>query len=289
MLTWEFRLKPEALSLLKDLLKLDWRRRITAVDALQHPYFATPPLPARPEDIPKYNDSHELDRRNNRPAKQLPPAPEGGDVGGMGANGDWGGEPGGPRPSWQGGRMPHGGHHDRDHHRGAHNREYHGSGRVLVGAGNHGSRRSDWQGDSGRHNGDQNGRSSLPPPPGDGARHPLPSNPIRSHGMKDTYIPSYAESGRQNERPTERRGGDRREDRRDDRRDRDRDDRRDDYYRRDRDRERRPRDDYDYRDRDRPTDDRYRERERDRDHGRTRSRSPEHRDRGREAYRERDR
>src|ERR1700755_2546309 len=180
-------LRPEALSLLKDLLTLDWRNRINAMDALEHPYFTSHPLPARPEDIPKYKDSHELDRRNNRPAKQLPPAPEGGDVGG-GANGDWG-EGGNSRGGWHGGRVPYGAH-DRDPHyyppHGGH-RDHHGNSRVPAGAGNHhgAPRRTGWQGEGNRHNGDQNGsnsRSSLPPPPGENSRHPLPVNPIRGQG-----------------------------------------------------------------------------------------------------------
>ena len=74
---------PEGLDLLKQLLCLDWRRRINAVDALQHEYFRTKPFPARPEDLPKYEDSHELDsrRRGHEKQRALPPAPAGGTVG----------------------------------------------------------------------------------------------------------------------------------------------------------------------------------------------------------------
>ncbi|KAI4127106.1 MAG: hypothetical protein LQ341_006820 [Variospora aurantia] len=80
---------PLAISLLSELLKLDWRKRINAIDALRHPYFKNHPLPARPGDIPRFEDSHELDRRKFRGQKaELPPAPAGGSVG-MGANGDW--------------------------------------------------------------------------------------------------------------------------------------------------------------------------------------------------------
>jgi serine/threonine-protein kinase BUR1 len=75
--------------LLSELLKLDWRKRINAIDALNHPYFHMEPLPARPEDIPQFEDSHELDRRKFRgQMAALPPAPAGGTVG-MGAGGDW--------------------------------------------------------------------------------------------------------------------------------------------------------------------------------------------------------
>jgi len=83
------RLGSSAISLLEDFLTLDWRKRITAIDALNHPYFRNAPLPARPGDLPTYEDSHELDRRKFRGQKaDLPPAPAGGTVG-MGPNGDW--------------------------------------------------------------------------------------------------------------------------------------------------------------------------------------------------------
>ncbi|EGE04134.1 CMGC/CDK protein kinase [Trichophyton equinum CBS 127.97] len=80
---------PVAISLLTELLRLDWRKRINAIDALKHPYFTTPPLPAKPGDLPSFEDSHELDRRKFRGQKAaLPPAPAGGSVG-MGAHGEW--------------------------------------------------------------------------------------------------------------------------------------------------------------------------------------------------------
>ncbi|KAL2866338.1 Serine/threonine-protein kinase bur1 [Aspergillus lucknowensis] len=80
---------PTAISLLTELLKLDWRKRVNAIDALKHPYFTTPPLPARPGDIPTFEDSHELDRRRFRGQRAAPPpAPAGGSVG-MGRNGGW--------------------------------------------------------------------------------------------------------------------------------------------------------------------------------------------------------
>lgn len=70
------------MSLLKELLKLDWRSRINAVDALQHPYFRQFPGPADPSDIPSFEDSHEFDRRRFHDRKAaLPPAPQGGTVG----------------------------------------------------------------------------------------------------------------------------------------------------------------------------------------------------------------
>ena len=73
----------QGLDLLKQMLCLDWRKRINAIDALQHEYFTTQPLPARAKDLPRYQDSHELDARNRGHEKQraLPPAPAGGTVG----------------------------------------------------------------------------------------------------------------------------------------------------------------------------------------------------------------
>ena len=78
------------ISLLVELLKLDWRKRINAIDALEHPYFKNPPFPATPGEIPQFEESHELDRRKFRSQQAaLPPAPAGGTVG-MGINGEWG-------------------------------------------------------------------------------------------------------------------------------------------------------------------------------------------------------
>ncbi|SPB48980.1 unnamed protein product [Aspergillus niger] len=80
---------PIAISLLSELLKLDWRKRINAIDALKHPYFSTPPLPARPGELPSFEDSHELDRRRFRGQKApMPPAPAGGGLGIGGPNGN---------------------------------------------------------------------------------------------------------------------------------------------------------------------------------------------------------
>ncbi|KAF1823154.1 Pkinase-domain-containing protein [Dissoconium aciculare CBS 342.82] len=79
------RIGPQGLNLLKQLLCLDWRKRINAFDALQHEYFTVAPLPAKPGDLPTYEDSHELDTRRGKKEKQqraaLPPAPAGGTVG----------------------------------------------------------------------------------------------------------------------------------------------------------------------------------------------------------------
>ncbi|KAI9683193.1 MAG: serine/threonine protein kinase, CMGC, CDC2/CDK sub [Trizodia sp. TS-e1964] len=70
------------ISLLGELLNLDWRKRINAIDALKHPYFREHPLPAEPGEIPQFEESHELDTRRNRGHKAVPPpAPAGGSVG----------------------------------------------------------------------------------------------------------------------------------------------------------------------------------------------------------------
>ncbi|KAI1261308.1 kinase-like protein [Xylariaceae sp. FL1019] len=204
-------------SLLKELLQLDWRTRINAIDALEHPYFRDTPLPAKPEDIPTFDDSHELDRRKFHDRKAvLPPAPKGGTVGGAfeGPNvglgsGDGYGNRGGDR-------------------------RYNGGNRN-----NDDGRRPAWAREQPRH------EHRLPPrPPG-----PPPDNPSggwdgpgdhhdsyrdrsrqpRNRGGNsrpdvDTYIPSYNGAG--DERPREHRPA------RDDRHrydDRDRDDRRRDY------------------------------------------------------------
>lgn len=79
-----------AISLLTELLRLNWRKRINATDALEHHYFKSPPLPAKPGEIPHFEESHELDRRKFRSQQAaLPPAPAGGTVG-MGPKNDWG-------------------------------------------------------------------------------------------------------------------------------------------------------------------------------------------------------
>lgn len=57
---------PQACSLLDQLLVLDKNKRLTADAALDHDYFWTAPLPADPADLPKYEASHEYDRRKQK-------------------------------------------------------------------------------------------------------------------------------------------------------------------------------------------------------------------------------
>lgn len=300
-----------AISLLSELLKLDWRKRINAIDAIEHSYFKLDPKPMKEEDIPTFQDSHELDRRNARGQKAaLPPAPAGGTVG-MGLNGEWTGS--GPPPnggSWMNGDRPPRGGWPQD--------------RGPPGVGPPGARGG--YGGRGpydhrpppppppRHQPRPGGlpygegppgpaRHSLPPPPPEG-RHQLPHPPPQYRGgvveppsyrsgaggagagagnRIDTYIPSYSENNAARAR--------------DDRRSRESDERpqregrrgsRDSGHSREgHSKERRPpsRDDRgrDYRAADR------RDFGRDRRSTRSRTRSPDHRDRARERERERER
>ncbi|KAJ6171640.1 hypothetical protein N7470_000707 [Penicillium chermesinum] len=111
--------EPYCYSLLTELLKLDWRKRINAIDALKHPYFATPPLPARPGEIPYMQDSHELDRKRLRGQRApLPPAPPGGSVDAP-SNGGWSSS--GPRSHSAMNRIPNGARGSRSNAPGASN------------------------------------------------------------------------------------------------------------------------------------------------------------------------
>lgn len=199
-----------AISLLNELLKLDWRKRINAIDALQHPYFDSHPLPARPGDIPRFEDSHELDRRKFRGQKAaLPPAPAGGSVG-MGANGDWAHGPtavnhqGPPRPRGGGLGLP-------TQQQQYPQRRYDHTNRLPPPPQDHRPpgppppppHRPAWARDA-------NGLPPRPPPshvgggggigwsndlPVDGPRTRAPHRgvpPGSSRGAVDTYIPSYA-------------------------------------------------------------------------------------------------
>lgn len=217
-----------AISLLNELLKLDWRKRINAIDALKHPYFRNDPLPAKAGDLPTFEDSHELDRRKFRGQKAAPPpAPKGGTVG-MGPNGAWGSEGTGSGNPAFGNGDGYGGYRNQNNNRYP---GHHGSYRNGAPPED---RRPAWRRDD-------RPDTRLPPRPppadfaggwrdrGDGYR-PLsrehegsaPRNrapPVARSDM-DTYIPSYGpDSGRRgrDDRPRDD-WSDRR--RRDDRRDR---------------------------------------------------------------------
>ncbi|KAF2823811.1 Pkinase-domain-containing protein [Ophiobolus disseminans] len=268
-------LSPTGLSLIKDLMRLDWRKRINAIDAIDHPYFRENPKPMREEDIPHFADSHELDRRNARGQKQaLPPAPQGGTVGG-GPNGEWTGS--GPPPNaWQNGdrryamqdrgppgvdRGPRGGYDRRQP-------QYDHRGPPPPPPGERGPT---WGNAAGARN------ANLPPRPNDG---PTPHTNAPRYGGDggdrrrgaggpppgDVYIPSYTEGPRRSREPDDRQrrgsrdSGNSREGHHEDRPDRNRA----------------------YRDRDRERPGESRNFGRDRRDGRTRSRSPERRDRNRD-------
>ena len=72
------RLPQQAQSLLQRLLAMDPSKRISAKDALDHDYFWEEPYPSKPEDLPKYAQSHEFTAKKRRQdqAKAAPaPAP----------------------------------------------------------------------------------------------------------------------------------------------------------------------------------------------------------------------
>ncbi|KZT00647.1 Pkinase-domain-containing protein [Laetiporus sulphureus 93-53] len=64
---------PETVDLLDKLLTCNPRERITAEQALDHDYFWTDPLPADPKTLPRYEASHEFDKRGRR--QQAPVGP----------------------------------------------------------------------------------------------------------------------------------------------------------------------------------------------------------------------
>ena len=191
---------PNGLDLLKQLLRLDWRKRINAVDALQHDYFKTAPLPARPEDLPKYDDSHELDsrRRGHEKQRALPPAPAGGTVG-MGPD------------EWTGSGQMNGYGYDRERRAYDRNRgppaSYAPRGYDDRRAPPGGEARPPpaWRQDRDRTGGDRV-RALLPPPTNGHHLPPRPDIPPRSDmpargppppatgggGRVDTYIPAYS-------------------------------------------------------------------------------------------------
>lgn len=55
------KLDPSAISLLSGLLLLDPQKRFNAKKALESDYFTASPLPCEPQDLPKFEDSHESD------------------------------------------------------------------------------------------------------------------------------------------------------------------------------------------------------------------------------------
>jgi serine/threonine-protein kinase BUR1 len=191
-----------AVSLLRELLKLDWRGRVNAIDALQHPYFRTAPFPVRPHDLPSFEESHELDRRKFHDRRAaLPPAPKGGTVG----------------------RGPHDGPNASFSSDGFSSRNGANGGRYPRNSRGPEERVPAWHRDR--------GLPPRPPPPSDsdhpdGYRDRGGGRPPRGGGGGgggrqdvDTYIPSYdRDAPRRDDRDAPRRDDRRRRDDRDDRR-----------------------------------------------------------------------
>ncbi|RPB16067.1 Pkinase-domain-containing protein [Morchella conica CCBAS932] len=209
-------------SLLSEFLRLDPRKRINAIDALKHEYFTTDPQPAKPSDLPRFEDSHELDRKKFRSRANLPPAPAGGTVGVTHnpAGGEWVGRAGevpwtngsggpaqGRRPDgqWNNGSARHGGGRQHDN-------------RPLQ---SHDSRIPQGQGQGHRPPGPDHRPAWTRGPPQSDSGHRelgigLPPRPPQPHmdrhrggpgnnrgggggggggGSVDTYIPSYGGGG----------------------------------------------------------------------------------------------
>lgn len=61
-----------AVDLLSKFMLLDPLKRISAVDALDHEYFSTVPLPSKSADLPVYEASHELTRRKRELRARAP-------------------------------------------------------------------------------------------------------------------------------------------------------------------------------------------------------------------------
>ncbi|KAE8259614.1 hypothetical protein A4X13_0g904 [Tilletia indica] len=131
----------QMLHLLQQMLQLDPKKRISAREALAHPWFWTRPYPADPKKLPKYEPSKEMDRAK-REAKQLALMEQqqkalGGPQGMMGMGYNNHGHPHGAHPHAH--QQQHGGgmHHGRPHmpHQHSHG-HLHGHGHGMgVGVG----------------------------------------------------------------------------------------------------------------------------------------------------------
>lgn len=269
---------------------MDWKTRINAIDALNHPYFRHDPKPSKPEDIPQFEESHELDRKKFRDQRNaIPAAPKGGTVG-MGPDNGY------DQNSNQGYQN---GDNYRGHHNGGERRPpHHHSNGIPPPPPRDDIRKPAWaRRDDRPQNESRDPRHTLPPRPvtsvdrdfayegqrseRDRDRDPRRPPPRAGVGPNiDTYIPNY-NSG---ERPPPRSRDGRPPPRE---RERDPRDPRDDYRRRD-DRDRDRALEYDERPRTTRTRSRSRSPVRERDHReRSRDWDRERDDRGRDGYRRR--
>ncbi|CUM62690.1 uncharacterized protein PRCAT00000246001 [Priceomyces carsonii] len=72
---------PDGINLLSGLLTLDPYKRLNALDALLHSFFLNNPLPLEPQELPKFEESHEIDKDKFKKLKekvqihQLPKGP----------------------------------------------------------------------------------------------------------------------------------------------------------------------------------------------------------------------
>ncbi|BFZ63205.1 hypothetical protein YB2330_004325 [Saitoella coloradoensis] len=171
-----------AVQLLENLLKLNPQERYSAYEALEASYFHTQPLPAKPSEMPRFESSHEYDKRKRKEEERSrrPAAPAGGQVG----NPDSHFAGNGRGPGYRGDRWDGGRGYD-DHRRGGFrggvggggppgDRDGHGGdGGGYRGRGGYGGRghgeRGGWRGGS-RPYEDRDRRDGYGPPRGGGYR-----------------------------------------------------------------------------------------------------------------------
>lgn len=62
---------PDGIELLSGLLTLDPYKRLNALDALNYEFFKNDPLPTLPEKLPKFEESHEIDKERFKKLKDM--------------------------------------------------------------------------------------------------------------------------------------------------------------------------------------------------------------------------
>lgn len=65
----------DGVDLLSGLLNLDPYKRLNALDALDHTYFKVDPLPIKPYELPKFEESHEIDKERFKLLKEKKSTP----------------------------------------------------------------------------------------------------------------------------------------------------------------------------------------------------------------------